>query len=192
VALRGMPTMGADNAISSPTGATNLCLHSSFEAMTGWTTGGTNTIAQSDEQVLEGAFSCKATYQDSAILVQRTQTLTAVAHVYAVSVYVPADFDATAVRLVASGFTSATGTITQSLDITGSDNDDRWVRILLGPFTPAAGDLVGTFRVDISGTPTAGRFIYVDAGQAEAGTVQTPYIPTSTTTVVREPSKWVA
>lgn len=164
--------------------ATNLITNGGFESnTTGWSTGGTNTIARSTEQVKFGTQSLKCTYQDNTTLASFGITLTAVAHSFSAWVYIPSDYDGTVPRLRFNGFTSATGTLFRNLDLT---KRDQWQRVKVNNVTPNSGDLAGTLELFESGTaPTAGRFIYIDGAQCEALRTATPYIETNGSTAAR-------
>ena len=71
---------------------------------------------------------------------------------------------------------------------------DQWQRLVTPVLTPVAGDLAGTLQaVRAVGTPpSAGRFLYIDAGQVEAGSTATPYIHTDSAAASRAGSRWVA
>jgi hypothetical protein len=73
------------------------------------------------------------------------------------------------------GYTSATGTLTGSADMSLRN---QWQRITAGPFTPDASDLVGTFNISTTGTPTAGRTVLLDGVQVEVGSAATDFINT--------------
>lgn len=152
---------------------TNLVTNPSFETgTTGWVTYGTNTIAQSSEQARYGSYSLKCTYQDAASLANYGITLTAADHTCSIYVYIPSDYDGTQVTVYLTNFTGGTGLVYGNADMT---KRDQWQR-LVGHLTPDAGDLSGDIRVRENGsTPTAGRYIYVDAVQCEAKAYVTPY-----------------
>jgi len=146
---------------------TNKITNPSFETDTaGWAVGGTNTLVQSGDQARRGRDSGKATYQDNAILAAFSFTATAVAHALSVDLYIPANYNGTDLRLEASNFVGAIGTLAVSANMAIRD---RWQRLSLS-FTPVGGDLVGELKVAERGTvPTVGRFIYLDGAQAETG-----------------------
>lgn len=132
----------------------------SFETgTTGWTTGGSNTIAQSAAQQRFGAYSALCTYQSSLVLADHVITLTAVPHTFSTYAYIPSNYDGTQLRLQASNYASAIGELLVNFDMSLTD---QWQRVDL-TLTPDGGDLVGSLRISDSGAPTAGRFIYIDA-----------------------------
>jgi hypothetical protein len=147
---------------------TNKITNPSFETDTaGWAVGGTNTLVQSSVEARWGQDSGKATYQDNAILAAFSFTATAVAHALSVYLWIPTAYNGTNLRLEASNFVGATGTLAVDANM---DIRDRWQRLSLS-FTPAGGDLVGELKIAERGTvPTAGRFVYLDGAQAETGT----------------------
>lgn len=159
-------------SIIKPAAATNLITNPSFETVTtGWTTAGTNTIARSTTQQWIGAYSLACTYVDDITLASHAITLTAAAHYAQIQIYIPTAYPGTQVALKMIGFTSATGTITANADMTLLD---QWQLVICGPFTPDAGDLSGSIRVQETGTPGAGT-LYIDAAQCEL-TQQTTYL----------------
>lgn len=162
------PGLGAQIAEAT----TNLVTNPSVETnTTGWSAGGTNTVAQSTTQARHGNYALKCTYQDDATLAQFSITLTAAAHTYSAWLYIPSEFDGTTVSIAFSGFTSMSGGGSVNADLTLRD---QWQRISTTG-TPDAGDLSGQIVVTTSGTPTAGRYIYLDAVQVEAKGYATPY-----------------
>ena len=95
--------------IIKPKAATNLCTNPSFETgTTGWTTGGTNTIATSAVQQRRGVYSCKCTYTDNDLLASYAITLTDADHVAAMDIYIPSTYTGTQLTLTWTGFTSGT------------------------------------------------------------------------------------
>lgn len=163
---------------------TNLITNGGFETnVTGWNApSGTNTFARSTEQAKFGSASGKATYIDNAQLAIWTATITAAIHTFSLWVYVPTAYDGTGLRLEIAGFTSATGTLTALVDLA---KRDQWQRVST-TFTPDAGDVAGTFRLNEPGTaPTSGRFVYLDGAQIEAQPFATPYVETDGGTASR-------
>ena len=157
-----------------PKAATNLVTNPSFETVTtGWATGGTNTIARSATVARRGAYSCIATYQNTATnLASYAITLTAVAYVGSLDVYIPTAYNGTELVLTFSAYAGATVT-DGDLDMTIRDN---WQRVTC-KITPVGGDLVGSLIIYEAGAaPTAGEFIYIDGVQIETGTAATTYL----------------
>lgn len=162
----------SDWKVIIPTGTINLHTNPSIEEdASGWTAGGTNTVAQSSTESKFGSYSLLCTYADDLLLADYSLTLTAVEHTFSVWVYIPSNYDGTQVSLRQEGFTASTGDTSVNADMTDTD---AWQRIDL-TFTPDAGDLAGFFRVRDTGAPTVGRFIYIDACQAEAQSTVTTY-----------------
>lgn len=146
-------------------------------ATTGYTTGGTNTIASSTEQAKFETHSCKATYQNNATLLDIALTLAAVAHAASRWLYIPTNYDGQGVRVQFANFAGAAGTLTADANMSLRD---QWQRVEVPNVTPAGGDLAGNVQVINTGTaPTAGRFIYIDGCQTEAGRISTPFTLTS-------------
>jgi hypothetical protein len=157
----------------SPKAATNLVTNPSFETgTTGYTTGGTNTIAQSATQARRGVYSCKATYGNNDLMLSYAQTLTAVAYVGSMDVYIPTAYDGTELTLTWTDYAGSSVTAGKP-DMTIRD---KWQRIS-AYITPVGGDLVGTLTLSETGiNGTAGIFVYVDGVQIETGTAATTYI----------------
>ena len=158
--------------IVNPSAATNLCTNPSFETgTTGWTTGGTNTIATSAVQQRRGVYSCKCTYTDNDLLASYAITLTDTDHVASMDIYIPSTYTGTQLTLTWTGFTS--GTVVAGLaDMTIKDH---WQRVHCH-INPDAGDLAGTLTLSETGTNgSAGEFIYIDGVQIETGTAETTY-----------------
>jgi hypothetical protein len=162
-----------DWKIIVPTATTNLITNPSIEIdTTGWTAGGTNTVAQSSTQSKYGNYSLLCTYQDNDALSSYSLTLTAAAYTLSAWVYIPTNYDGTQIRLSALNFAGATGTTFDNADMT---KRDQWQRLDL-VFTPDAGDLTGQIQIRESGTnSTVGRFVYMDAAQAEQQSEVTTY-----------------
>jgi hypothetical protein len=155
-----------------PEATTNLVTNPSFETnTTGWSTSGTNTIAQSSAQSLFGNYSLLATYQDSVNLAAYAITVTDAQHTFSAWVYIPAAWDGGQIRIRALNFASSTDNENSNADMTITD---AWQRIYV-VWTPDSGDLVGHHSVYTASAPTAGRFIYVDGVHAEALGYATTY-----------------
>ena len=154
-----------------PQAATNLITNPSFETnTTGWTVGGSNTIARSAIKQRRGAYGALCTYQDNAVLASYAVTLTDTPHIVGLDVYVPSTYDGTALTLTFTGFTSATvaaGTVNLTLK-------DKWQRVE-ATITPDSGDLSGTIVLTEAGSPTAAVFLYIDGAQLETGSEATTY-----------------
>lgn len=157
-----------------PEATTTLVTNPSIETgTTGWATGGVNTIARSSTQSKYGAYSLLATYQNHADLAYFGITCTgATPHTFSLWVYIPTNYDGTRLQLTAENYAGATGELSVDYDMTIRDD---WQRADL-TFTPNAGDLAGFLVCQEGGVaPTAGRFIYVDAAQAESLSYVTTY-----------------
>jgi hypothetical protein len=158
--------------IIKPKASINLCTNPSFETgTTGWTTGGTNTIATSAVQQRRGVYSCKCTYTDNDLLASYAITLTDADHVAAMDIYIPSTYTGTQLTLTWTGFTS--GTVVAGLaDMTIKDH---WQRVHCH-INPDAGDLAGTLTLSETGTNgDAAQFIYIDGVQIETGMAPTTY-----------------
>lgn len=156
-----------------PKATTNLCTNPSFETgTTGWTTGGTNTIAKSAVQQRRGVYSCKCTYTDNDLLASYAITLTDTDHVGAIDIYIPSTYTGTQLTLTWTGYTS--GVVVSGLaDMTIVD---KWQRVH-AHINPDSGDLAGTLTLSETGTNgSAAEFIYIDGVQIEADTTETTYL----------------
>lgn len=153
---------------------TNLITNPSFETnVSGWTPGGSNTVAQSSETAKYGEYSAKCTYQDNAVFLYQTITLTAVDHIFGVHIYIPSGYDGTRILINFNNFTGSSGTIITDADM---NIRDEWQFVTVD-CTPDSGDLTGLLRI-YSGTsdvPTVGKFIYVDAAICVASSYVVPY-----------------
>ena len=159
---------------------TNLVTNGGFETnTTGWTTGGTNTIAVSAAQQKFGAQSCLATYADNAVLADFAITITNAEHTVSCWVYIPTDYDGDGVELRQLNYTVAASAVAADLGIR-----DAWQRLTL-TFTPGA-DVIGNIQINNTGAaPTATRFLYVDGVQVELQPLATPYVETDGGTASR-------
>ncbi len=146
----------------------------SFETgTTGYTTGGTNTIASSATQAKFGSKSCKATYSNDATLLDIALTLTAAAQSAARWLWIPTAYDGGGVSVQFANYVGATGTAAVAANMAVRD---QWQQVQAPNYTPAAGDLAGNVQVVNTGAaPTAGRFIYIDGAQTETKAICTPF-----------------
>ena len=160
-----------------PKAAVNLCTNPSFETGTnGWTTGGTNTIAQSSTVSRRGIYSCKCTYADNDLLASYAITITDTDHVAAIDLYIPSTYTGTQLTLTWTGFTSGV-VVDGDADMTVTD---QWQRIHCH-INPDSGDLAGTVTLSETGTNgSATEFIYIDGVQIEADIAPTTYFDGST------------
>ena len=158
--------------IIKPKAATNLITNPSFETgTTGWTKGGTNTIATSAVQQNRGVYSCKCTYSNDDVLAYHAVTITNAVHVGTMYVYVPTDYEGTKLLVYFLSFTSAV-TVDGVVDMTIRDT---WQRVTAS-ITPDAGDLAGYFGIKEDGVNgDATEFIYIDGVQVEIGSTPTTY-----------------
>ena len=164
--------------------ATNLCTNGGFETnTTGWTAGGTNTLAASAAQAKFGTKSGLATYADNATLADYAATITNAAHTASVWVYIPANYDGGGIELRQLNYTVAASATAANMALT-----DQWQRLTL-TFTPGA-DVIGNLQVNNTGAaPTATRFVYIDGVQIETGSVAMPYIETDGGTAARSAAR---
>lgn len=179
--------------IGRPKGATNLITNGGLETnITGWVSGANRTMARSTEQAHSGAASLKTTANitlGAANIAEYVITLTAVAHMVSVWLYIPAGWTGGNIAVSFNGFTAGAGSGTTNANMSLRD---QWQRVVAGPFTPAAGDLVGSIIVRATAAFNSGEFAYVDDAQVETGSVATPYIATDGDVASRPGLKWVA
>jgi len=156
-----------------PEATTNLITNPSFETgTTGWTTGGTNAIAQSATVQTAGVYALKCTYSNNDVLASYAITLTAAAHTAGVDLYIPSTYTGTNLTFKFVSFVGMTGETSVSADMTLTD---QWQRIDLTG-TAVGGDLVGTIELQESGTNgAAAEFVYIDAVQCELKAYVTTY-----------------
>jgi len=164
--------------------ATNLCTNGGFETnTTGWTKGGTNTLVSNATQAKFGTKSGLATYADNATLADYAATLTNVAHMVQVRLWIPTAYDGGGVELRQLNYTVAASATAANMGLR-----DQWQQVTLG-FTPGA-DVIGNIQVNNTGAaPTAGRFVYIDGAQIETGSIATPYVETDGATATRPASR---
>ena len=183
----------APGPIGRPKGSTNLITNGGFETdITGWVSGANRTTVRSTEQAHSGAASLKTTANitfGAANIAEYAITLTAAAHRVSVWLYIPAAWTGGNIAVSFNGFTSGSGPSTTNADMSLRD---QWQRVVAGPFTPAAGDLVGSIIVRATVAFNSGEFVYVDDAQVEAGSTATPYIHTDGAVASRPRLKWVA
>ena len=160
--------------IVKPKASENMCTNPSFEVnTTGWTTGGTNTIARGGGSGPRGVYSLKCTYKDNVLLANYPFTAGAAGnYCLSMDVYIPASYSGTQPRFYFTAFTGITNLVFgyPSLSIR-----DKWQRVTCTA-TLAAGDLVGNVYVYENGAaPDVNDYIYIDGVQIETGTVATTY-----------------
>jgi hypothetical protein len=157
-----------DEMILDSTYKENPVGNSSFETnTTGWSTGGTNSLAASADQAKFGSQSLKVTYGNSTELcTSPALTITnAVASVASIWLYIPTAWDGGAITFGDHGTMGSAAGGSVSADMT---KKDQW-QYLEFTITPA-GDPTGTYGLLSSGTtPTATRFIYVDGFGSYSG-----------------------
>ena len=157
--------------VIEPEATTNLVDNPSIEKdTTGYSTGGTNTIARSSDYATKGNYSLKCTYQDNSSLATYGITLTATAYTFSVDIYIPSSYTGTDVEISFANFAGSSPTAVNA-DMTKTD---QWQRLEV-TVTPDSGDLVGDLVVRDTSPPTAGDFIYIDAVQCENKSYATTY-----------------
>lgn len=140
----------------------NYATNPSFETdTTGHSASGSNTIAQSTEQQYRGRYALKCTYQNNAVLDNYTFSFASKSTLYYVKVkaYIPSNWNGGTLSINGSGYASA-GISTVKTWTSGSTTG-IWVE-LKSTFNIAS-DEVGTITVETTGTPTTGRYIYLDS-----------------------------
>lgn len=155
--------------VITPEATTNLVTNPSFETnTTGWTTGGTNTIARSDDQQWAGNYSLEVTYGNNSVLARHAVTLsTNTTYRLTARVRPAANWDGGDVEFAINGLTSATLT-NVSQWTAGTDTAGAWT--LLEAELVITSDGAGNIDITAGGTPTAGRKVHIDAVQIEAKT----------------------
>lgn len=155
--------------IIRPEATTNLVTNPSFETnTTGWATGGTNSLACSDDQQWAGNYSLEVTYGNNSVLARHAVSLaTSTTYRLTARLYVPDNWDGGNIALDINGLASATLT-TISQWTAGTDPAGEWV--LLEAQLVIAADGAGNIDLSAGGSPTAGRKVYLDAVQVEAKT----------------------
>lgn len=157
-------------SIIRPEATTNLITNPSFETnTTGWSTGGTNSIAQTSDQSLFGIYSLECTYGNSLDLATYAITFSAAGTYYfTIYAYLSSDYVGGYVSLAVSDFTGGSITTTSQLSTVST-----WTR-LEGSITVVSGDLTGTLRVTANSAITAG-LVYLDGAQIENKAYATTY-----------------
>jgi len=192
--LAGLSGDGAawpDSSFGIWPAATNLVTNGGFETNTaGWAASSNYVISRSTEQYKFGAASLKSVFPASSTGTGPAVfaiTLTAAGHAGSMWVYVPSDYDGGALAVEFLNFGSPTVASTRAT--VNLSLRDQWQRLTV-TITPAAGDLLGDFRLTIDGAlPTTGRAVYVDGVQVETGSVATPYIETDGATAARSAAR---
>lgn len=185
-ATQGDGVTPPDSSLGLWEATTNLCTNGGFATnTTGWTTGGTNTIARDTTRAKFGVASLKATYQDNLTLADFVVTVTDAFHAFTAWVYVPANWNGGQIQIQAANFTS--GVTDESVNANMALTD-QWQRIQIR-LNPDAGDLVGALRILTASAPTAGRDIGIDGVQIEAQPIPTPYVETDGGTATRSAAR---
>ena len=148
----------------------NLITNPSFEMnTTGYRTGGTNTIERSTEQVKFDSYSLKCTYQDNITLARYPIALTATDHTLGIWVYVPSGYDGNAPYIRLDNFDPNSANVT--VDMT---KRDQW-QVVSASVALTGPDLAGNPKIHLpAGSPSTGKFIYVDGWQIEEKAYPTP------------------
>lgn len=154
---------------------TNAITNPSFEdGTTGYTTGGTNTLAQSSEKAFTGLYSGKLTYSNSVTLLDYPLALNTSTTYYGMArLFVVSGWDGSNnsnIRIEFAGYTSATPTYTKVFTV-GTDNMGEW--ILLKTKVEIASDGSGSLRITTSYPASAGKIVYIDA--LKVSLQDTPY-----------------
>lgn len=140
---------------------TNECANPSLEdGTTGHAASGTNTIAASTEQQYRGRYSLKCTHQNNTTLDTIAHTFGAKSTTYYLKckVYIPSSWDGGTLSISTTGYTSAT---TTAVTTWSSSPTATWVE--LKSTIALDTDEIGSILVVTTGSPTAGRYIYLDA-----------------------------
>lgn len=155
---------------------TNLVANPSLEVnTTGWSTGGTNSIARVLTRAKYGVASLLCTYSNSTLLGSIAITPTANTHAaLSAWIWVPTDWDGGQIN-IRDGGTFAGATLVSSVDADLSKRD-QWQRIQAIYLLSA--DVTGTFTINAASSPSVGKTIFVDGAQAEVHDTATPYTDT--------------
>lgn len=155
-------------ALVAERGTTNLINNPSAETGTaGWFVYGSNTIDRITDQAWVGSYSVKATYQDNIDLCRPNTVATLADGTYTASawVYIPADWDGGEICIAWNSYSGSS--IVERVDSDGVRG--RWVRIHTTQLLSGDGD--GWLRVQATSAPTAGKYVYIDGFQCEAGSL---------------------
>lgn len=170
-----------DESVGVWPGATNYVLNGSVENDTSdHSMAGTgNSHVRSTDVAKFGTYSLKKTFESGGTDYFGYATFTmasAVAHYATVWAYIPTSWDGGQLTSHLVSLTGVSGTTSADFNMALRD---QWQKLTIGPFTPG-GDLTGSFETYISsgGSPTVGRYFYLDAWQVEETRV-TPFITTS-------------
>lgn len=141
----------------------NECTNPSFEKdVTGWTSGGTNTLAQSSDRAWRGGYSAKVTVGNNATLASIAPTflLTNTTYYLKCRIYVSSNWDGGNIDLDTSGFIGATETDVK-IYTHGTSPTAEWLE--LKATLALSADAGGTITLTSASVATAGRIIYFDA-----------------------------
>lgn len=171
--------------IVKPKYAKNLCKNPSFEtqgqsisSVWFWTKGGTNVIERNWDHQAEGGSCLWCEYSNDTDAAIYNITFPAEGtYVASFKIWIPADFDGTAVTVGWQNFAGSSGAVDAEVDMASVD---RW-QYLNTVITVASGDLTGDLIFAHTGTnPTAGNGFYIDAILIEEGSEPTTYFDGST------------
>lgn len=149
----------------------NLITNPSFETgIAGQSAQGTNTIAQSAEYAFRGVYSLKCTYQNDTRFfifaptpnIDITSGLTYYLHAW---ILVNTGWDGGNLRLTPLYITSTGTTTYNRIWIAGTNPELTWY--YLETKIVCTGSGVVRFQFEMTSTPTAGKFVYIDAMMLE-------------------------
>lgn len=161
-----------------PRNTTNLIKNPSFETgTTSWTTGGGNTIAQTDDFANFGRYCLKVTHGGTSNLLASYPNITLPASgQYQISAWarIANTWDGGDVRIKTALFTSSSESIITEW-LSASSAKGQWIR-LHTLFIADAGDLTGDIEIRSSSLATSGALVFVDAVQLEQFAVLSTYV----------------
>lgn len=183
----GLTGVYAGSSIGAWEATTNLVTNGGFETnATGWTDGINFTIARSTANKHFGVACGRSTCDNTGTGTLGTHNFTAAgasAHYASMWVYVPSTWTGATLSVIVANLTSATGTLTGSVNM---NIRDQWQRVTAGPFTPDAGDLTGAVTLATAvGNANQGEYIDIDDVQVENQPLATPYVHTDGGTAAR-------
>jgi hypothetical protein len=148
-----------------PEETTNLISNPSFETnTTGWSGGGSNTVARSLDRCVFGSYSLKCTFVDSSILAQFTLPTISASSVYVASTWIYID-DAWTGTEISIETTLSDDVISYTKLWQSGDPVEQWIQIISTITTNT--DTTGSIRINATGSLTSGHKIYIDGVQLE-------------------------
>lgn len=146
-----------------PTDVENLFPNPSAEqGTTGLSTGGTNTLAQSEEQQFRGNYSFKVTYSNSTVLLREALSgLTSGGTYYAIARLYVGDWSGGDIRFDDNGFSPAPSLLHEKTYVDGTSPQNEW--ITLATKFVLSTDVAGNIDIITTSAPGVGQAVYVDS-----------------------------